>query len=59
MRLSIGVLLTGVASHALAQQPSPAYRDTSLSFEQRAADLVSRMTLEEKVLQMKDVAPGI
>ena len=57
MRLSIGVLLTVVTSHALAQQP--AYRDTSLSFEQRAADLVSRMTLEEKVLQMKDVAPGI
>jgi len=57
MRLSIGLLLTVATSHALAQQPS--YRDTSLSFEQRAADLVARMTLEEKVLQMKDVAPGI
>src|SRR5678815_3340551 len=37
----------------------PPYLDESLSFEQRARDLVSRMTLEEKVLQMKDVAPAI
>ncbi len=28
------------------------YLDTSLSFEERAADLVSRMTLEEKVSQL-------
>ncbi len=33
--------------------------NTDLSFEQRAKDLVSRMTLEEKVSQMKDVAPAI
>lgn len=39
--------------------PSAAYRNESLSFEERAADLVARMTLEEKVLQMKDVAPAI
>ena len=42
-----------------AQEQRPAYRDESLPFEQRAQDLVSRMTLEEKVLQMKDVAPAI
>lgn len=30
---------------------TPAYLDTSLSFEERAADLVSRMTLEEKAQQ--------
>ncbi len=29
------------------------------SFEARARDLVSRMTLEEKVSQMQDVAPAI
>ncbi len=29
------------------------------SFEKRAADLVSRMTLEEKVLQMQNSAPAI
>jgi beta-glucosidase len=32
----------------------PAYRDLSLTFEQRAADLVSRMTLEEKGEQMQE-----
>lgn len=30
----------------------PVYQDTSRSFEERAADLVSRMTLEEKVSQI-------
>jgi beta-glucosidase len=49
------VLLTATLG---AQQP-PAYLDESLTFEQRARDLVSRMTLEEKVMQMKDVAPAI
>jgi beta-glucosidase len=37
----------------------PAYRDESLSFEERAKDLVSRMTLEEKVNQMVFSAPAI
>ena len=54
---SIAMIVLGAATSAFAQQP--AYQNTSLSFEQRAADLVSRMTLEEKVSQMKDVAPGI
>lgn len=35
------------------------YLDTSLSFEERAADLVSRMTLEEKVAQLGKDAPAI
>jgi beta-glucosidase len=35
------------------------YQNQSLPFETRVADLVGRMTLEEKVSQMKDVAPGI
>ncbi|MHA1266265.1 MAG: glycoside hydrolase family 3 C-terminal domain-containing protein [Candidatus Helarchaeota archaeon] len=30
----------------------PKYKDTSLSFEERAKDLVSRMTLKEKISQM-------
>ncbi|HZG56191.1 glycoside hydrolase family 3 C-terminal domain-containing protein, partial [Paenibacillus sp.] len=34
------------------QQQLPAYRDESLSFEERAKDLVSRMTLREKASQM-------
>ncbi len=37
----------------------PAYFDESLSFEERAKDLVSRMTLEEKVTQMLHAAPAI
>src|ERR1035441_1848539 len=35
------------------------YLDLTLSPEKRAADLVSRMTLEEKVLQMQNSAPAI
>ncbi|HHV98926.1 MAG TPA: glycoside hydrolase family 3 protein [Clostridiaceae bacterium] len=37
----------------------PKYKDESLSFEERAGDLVSRMTLEEKVTQMVYNAPAI
>jgi beta-glucosidase len=58
-RLVIALLwLTGSAS--FAQQPSHApYLDPDLSPERRAADLLSRMTLEEKVLQMQSTAPAI
>jgi beta-glucosidase len=35
------------------------YKDTSLSFEERAKDLVSRMTLEEKTPQLINDAPAI
>jgi beta-glucosidase len=37
----------------------PAYKNEELSFEERAKDLVSRMTLEEKVTQMIYNAPAI
>jgi len=37
----------------------PKYKDESLSFEERARDLVSRMTLEEKVAQTVYNAPAI
>ena len=57
MRLAI--LLPGLTSGAGAQSATPPYRDQTLSFGRRVADLVSRMTLEEKVSQMKDVAPAI
>ena len=40
-------------------ETKPAYLDESLSFEERAKDLVSRMTLEEKVSQMLHSAPAI
>lgn len=38
---------------------TPAYKNENLSFEERAKDLVSRMTLEEKVMQMMNKAPAI
>ncbi len=37
----------------------PAYLNPDLPAERRAADLVSRMTLEEKVLQMQNGAPAL
>ncbi|HHW47923.1 MAG TPA: glycoside hydrolase family 3 protein [Clostridiaceae bacterium] len=37
----------------------PAYKNEELSFEERAKDLVSRMTLEEKVSQMIYNSPAI
>ena len=44
-------------SPALAADP--VYKDLSRSFEERTADLVSRMTLEEKVAQLQNDAPAI
>jgi beta-glucosidase len=53
--------LAGAAglSGARAQEGEPAYLDQSLSAEERAADLVSRMTLEEKAWQTGNAAPAI
>jgi len=53
-------LLWLTASVSLGQAPDRApYLDPGLPPERRAADLVSRMTLEEKVLQMQSTAPAI
>ncbi|HSC40442.1 MAG TPA: glycoside hydrolase family 3 N-terminal domain-containing protein, partial [Chitinophagaceae bacterium] len=49
----IGLCFTGKA------QTTYPYQNTSLSFEARVNDLVSRMTLEEKVSQMLNAAPAI
>jgi beta-glucosidase len=51
--------LVGAFWLAGCSQPKLPYQDTSLTFEERAADLVSRMTMEEKVSQMLDEAPAI
>jgi beta-glucosidase len=45
--------------NAVAQKSDLPFMDEKLSFEQRAADLVSRLTIEEKVEQMKEMAPAI
>jgi beta-glucosidase len=55
------VLLLASAQGAVAQTADPArpWLDARRSFEQRAADLVSQMTLEEKAAQMQNNAPAI
>ena len=45
------------AVSALAEKP--AYQDLDRPFKERAADLVSRMTLEEKIAQLQNDAPAI
>lgn len=52
------VFLLAVSPHALAQE-QPMYLNTTHSFEERAADLVSHMTLGEKVPQLINDAPAI
>jgi beta-glucosidase len=51
------VAVTLLAAPAYAA--TPAYLDTHHSFEERAADLVSRMTLDEKISQLQNDAPAI
>jgi beta-glucosidase len=50
---------TAENSSAATEPTRAAYLDPSLPLEQRVNDLVSRMTLEEKVSQMQDVAAPI
>ena len=55
-----GTTLLWLTSAALFGQPANApFMDPDRPPEVRAADLVSRMTLEEKVLQMQSTAPPI
>ncbi len=55
------IFLSFMSSMTLAgqeQKPLP-YRDPSLPLQQRVDDLISRMTLQEKVLQMQHTSPAI
>ncbi|HEV8150927.1 MAG TPA: glycoside hydrolase family 3 C-terminal domain-containing protein [Gemmatimonadales bacterium] len=54
----VGTTLCGAWVTQLGAQ-TPPYLDQQLPFEQRVSDLVARMTLEEKVSQLQDVAPAI
>jgi beta-glucosidase len=62
--LVVLALLAGVALRGMPQTPptppsGAAYLNPDLSPEVRAKDLVSRMTLEQKVRQMQNAAPAI
>jgi len=49
-------LLPFLGIQAQTSHDHPDYLNTRLSFEQRAADLVARMSLEEKIMQMQNEA---
>jgi beta-glucosidase len=53
-----GLVFILIGCHEDSSRMFP-FRDTSLSFEERAQDLVSRLTLEEKIAQMQNNAPAI
>ena len=53
------VLFFLLSNICIAQNNTYPFQNTSLSFEKRVNDLVSRLTLEEKVAQMLNSAPAI
>src|SRR4051812_14226426 len=54
-----GILVAGLVSlGAQTPEPSPAYKDPRRPIDQRVADLLSRMTVEEKVAQMLAIWDG-
>ena len=55
----IGLLLGSHRNTTNGQAPPPPYKDPSLPIDKRVDDLVSRMTLAEKVSQMMNAAPAI
>jgi hypothetical protein len=59
--LALCLVVVGSPVSAQTQKPDgrAPYLDPSLSLDRRVADLVSRMTLEEKVSQMMNAAPAI
>jgi beta-glucosidase len=52
-------LLRPIRAQNGAKEAAPAFSDPSEATDKRVDDLVSRMTLEEKVLQMQHTAPAI
>ena len=53
------ICLIGFFFFSKCNHDRPAYLDSGLSVDQRVDDLVSRMTLEEKISQLSHFAPGI
>ena len=59
MTRALWSIASGLVLAAPAFAAEEAYRDVNRSFEERAADLVSRMTLEEKIAQLQNDTPAI
>jgi beta-glucosidase len=59
VRRAVGLAAASALIIPAAFAADSAYQDSSRSFEERAADLVSRMTLDEKISQMQNNAPAI
>ncbi len=57
--LPLGALIVAASVNANTQGTIPKYQNMSLSFQERAQDLVSRMTLDEKLPQLINDAPAI
>src|SRR6266480_2769258 len=56
--LSLALVMPG--AYSVAQETlTPAYKNTRLSFEERARDLEQRMTIEEKVAQLGHTADAV
>ena len=52
------ITLFAILGNAVAQTPAPDYRNPTLPIQQRVADLLKRMTLEEKVGQLTTARRG-
>ena len=57
MKIKFNLVLLLLSTYSFAQQLP--YQNSNLSSEERAKDLISRLTLEEKVLLMQDQSPAI
>jgi beta-glucosidase len=53
--LTVGACLVVAVTAWVAAQSVPTYRDASASVDARVADLLARMTLEEKVAQLQGI----
>jgi beta-glucosidase len=59
LMLTIFLSFVPNARNTSAQTSQPAYKNPKLPLEQRVDDLVSKMTLEEKIAQMQNAAAAI
>lgn len=59
LMLPLGALIFAASVNANTPGTIPKYQNMSLSFQERAQDLVSRMTLDEKLPQLINDAPAI